>query len=70
MRRPGFGAPVRGRNNAQALMLAFMLWRQIEQLPYKPPVTLAAIALQAWLYVQSPLSPTQACLAPVRALEP
>ena len=69
MRRPGFGfgAP-RGRNQAQLLMLAFMLWRQIEQLPYKPPVTLAAIALQAWIYVSSPLGPEQACLAPVRAL--
>jgi len=57
-----------GRNAAQALMLAFALWRQVEQLPYKPPATLAAIALQAYLYVRSPLSPEQACLAPARAL--
>jgi rhomboid domain-containing protein 1 len=70
MRRPGFGhggAP-RGRNGAQALMLALALWQQAERLPYKPPVTIAAIALQALIYVQSPLSPEQACLAPVRAL--
>ena len=65
--RRGYGAP-RGRNGAQALMLAYMLWRQVEQLPYKPPVTLALIALQAYVYVQSPLSPEQACLAPLREL--
>jgi rhomboid domain-containing protein 1 len=65
MRGRGYGAP-RGRNDAQLLMLAFMLWRQVEQLPYKPPVTLGMIALQAYVYLQSPLSPEQACLAPLR----
>ena len=65
MRGRGYGAP-RGRNEAQLLVLAVMLWRQVEQLPYKPPVTLGMIALQAYVYLQSPLSPEQACLAPLR----
>jgi len=42
----------RGRE-AQLLMVAIYLWQQIERLPYKPPATLAAIALQCALFFGS-----------------
>lgn len=69
---PRFGGQGgRGRaagGELQLLMLAMMLWRQIEALPYKPPVTLAAIALMGWIFVSSPLDALEACFNPVRAL--
>jgi rhomboid domain-containing protein 1 len=56
----------RARDGANALMFAMMIWQQIERLPYKPPVTLALIAFQAFVYYSGKLSPSEFCLNPLR----
>ena len=53
--------------DAAAVSLALALAQLAARLPWRPPVTLAAVALQAYIYFASPLSPTAACLAPLRA---
>ena len=56
----------RGDGVTQAFMFAMMLWQQIERLPYKPPLTLFLIALQALIYFSGELSPLEFCLNPLR----
>jgi rhomboid domain-containing protein 1 len=56
----------RSRDSAAMIMFATMLWQQIERLPYKPPITLALIALQAFLFFSGELSPIEFCLNPLR----
>ena len=64
--RPRFGGQ-RAHGNLAALALLTSLWQLVARLPYKPPVTLLAAAAQAFLYFESPLSPSGACFSPARA---
>jgi membrane associated rhomboid family serine protease len=49
----------RSRDSTAMIMFATMLWQQIERFPYKPPVTLALIGLQSFLFFSGELSPIE-----------
>ncbi|KAG2494846.1 hypothetical protein HYH03_007086 [Edaphochlamys debaryana] len=71
----------RGGPNPYAILLFIQLWQQIQQLPWKPPVTLALIGVNLFLYFAPTLAPEyapgrglvppvwQACLQPQLVLE-